>query len=129
MLFARRSEAIVFELALAIFGGFPAGGQPAFAFQAMKRGVKRTVFDLKNLVGGALDVLRDLMSMGGSEEQGAQDEHVEGALKQGVTTDGFFGHGGRHSGIDWVGRVGILPWSVVVGPTGRGACDTLGHRA
>src|SRR5262249_30422753 len=86
-----RGEAVVFELALLVFGcSLPFGANPAFALEPMERGVERTVFDLQDVVGGALDVLGDLMSMRAAEEQGAEDQHIERSLQQ---FDAVIGHG------------------------------------
>lgn len=40
------------------------------------------MFDLQEMVGGALNVFGDLMAVRGTEEKRAQDKHVEGALKE-----------------------------------------------
>lgn len=40
------------------------------------------MLNLQDLLGGALDVLRDLMPVRRTKKQGSQDEHVERALEQ-----------------------------------------------
>jgi hypothetical protein len=48
----------------------------------MQRWVKGAVLDLQNIGCGALDVLGDLVSVSGSEQQGPQNQYVERALKK-----------------------------------------------
>lgn len=48
----------------------------------MQRGVQRAVFYLQNVVGGALNMLSDLMSMSWTEQERAENEHVEGTLQE-----------------------------------------------
>jgi hypothetical protein len=40
------------------------------------------MFDLEEVLRGLLNMLGDLMSVAGAEEQGPQNEHVERALQQ-----------------------------------------------
>jgi len=81
LLFAGRRQPIVLELAVAVLGGFPFRGQPAFLFQAMQRGIKRAVLDLKDFIRGALDVLGDFVAVSGPELERAEDQQVERSLQ------------------------------------------------
>ena len=58
-------EPVILELALPAFGHLPLCRDPAFALQAMERRIKRSVLDLQDVVGGALNVLGDLMAVRG----------------------------------------------------------------
>jgi hypothetical protein len=58
----------------------PFGRNPAFAFQPVEGRVERAVLDLQQVFRGSLDVLRNLAAMRGTEEQGAEDEHIQGFL-------------------------------------------------
>src|SRR5579863_46495 len=81
-LFARGSEPVILELALAALGRLPLCAEPAFVFETMKRRVKRAMLDLQNVVCGALDVLGDFVSVCAAEQQRAQDEHVQGRSEE-----------------------------------------------
>jgi hypothetical protein len=48
----------------------------------VERRVQRPVLDLQDVVGCALDVSRDFVTMGRTEQQRPENEHVEGALQQ-----------------------------------------------
>ena len=48
----------------------------------MESGIERTLLDLENIVGGEFDGFGDGVAMGGAEEEGAEDEEVESALKE-----------------------------------------------
>jgi len=49
---------------------------------------------LKHVFGGALDMFGDLVAVGRAEEQGAEDQHVQGALeKLDFLRTGFVTHG------------------------------------
>lgn len=75
-------ETVILEFTIAIFCGLPLRADPTLALHAMQSRIERTVFHLKDAFGGALDVFGDLMAMSRSEEQGAQNEHVECALQE-----------------------------------------------
>ncbi len=47
----------------------------------MESGVKGAVFDLKHIVGAALDRVGDGVAVGGSGQESLEDEEVEGALE------------------------------------------------
>src|SRR5439155_22902824 len=100
LLLSSRSEAILLQFALQVLtSGLPSGGNPAFALQTVERRIERSVLDLQQVFCGALDMLRDLVGVGGPEEQGAQDQHVQRALQE-LDTVG---------GIRWHSSVDILP--------------------
>jgi hypothetical protein len=62
------------------------------------------VLHLQDIVAGALNVLRDFVSMGGAELQGSQYQHVERALQK------FCAFVWRHDGRQTtIGRVENLP--------------------
>ena len=82
MLLADGSQAVVFELAVAVLGRRPLRGQPTLLLQPVQRRIERSVFDLKHIVTGALDVLGNLVSVSWAELQGAKDQHVQSALQQ-----------------------------------------------
>src|SRR5215472_5808159 len=73
MLFAYRRESVILELAFAASRRLPLCADPAFAFQAMERRIKRAVLDLQNVVGGPLDVLGYLVAVGGTQHERPQD--------------------------------------------------------
>src|SRR5215469_8270598 len=58
----------------------------------MQRRIERSVLDLQNLVSGALDVLGDGVAMRGTEQQRAQDQHVECSLQKLYAVGGLLGH-------------------------------------
>lgn len=101
LLFAGGREAVELEFAVAVASGFPAGGDPAFSFHTMKRGVERAVLDLQDFFGGLLDVFGDLMAVGGTEKECAQDEHVESTLEEFGAGRGWrlWRHDGRPSTV------------------------------
>ena len=77
-----RRQPVVLELAVPALRGFPLRAHPLLALQAMERRIERSVLDLQHVVGGALDVLGDVVAVGGPEAEGPQDQHVERALQQ-----------------------------------------------
>ena len=69
LLFPGRREPVIFELALQILAcRLPFGRDPALPFQAMQRRVKGAVLHLQQVIGGALDVLGDLVAVRRPEE-------------------------------------------------------------
>ena len=48
----------------------------------MQGRIERSVFDLQYVVRASLDGVRDGMAVGGAEEEGLQDEKVQGSLQQ-----------------------------------------------
>jgi antitoxin PrlF len=68
------------------------------------------MFNLQQVIGGPLDMLRDLVSVSGSKPQSAKDQHVQRPLQQLDTVGGFV----RHGSVDilpgiWYYWVGSLP--------------------
>jgi hypothetical protein len=55
------------------------------------------MLDLQHVVRGALDVLCDLMAVRRAEEEGAQDEHIKGALEEFGLCGVFRRHDSRDS--------------------------------
>src|SRR6185437_9342068 len=101
LLLTRRSELVILELALAAVGRLPLGADPAFAFEAVERRIKRAVLDLQNVVRGSLDVLGDLVAVGGAEHERPQDEHVQCALHEIESAVCFFsGAHGRYTTLN-----------------------------
>jgi hypothetical protein len=60
----------------------PPGGDPATIFKALQRGIKRAVLYEEFLLRCLLDGSGDALPMLRAEDQGAQNEQVEGALEQ-----------------------------------------------
>jgi hypothetical protein len=58
LLFSGLRKGIIFGTAV-ILGLAPLGGDPALLFQAVERGVKRTLIDLQHLFGDLADALSD----------------------------------------------------------------------
>jgi len=73
---SRRRQPVILKFAITIFGHFPLGGEPPFALHAVQSGIERAVFDLKDIHGGPLDVLRDLMPVSWAEKKSTEDKHV-----------------------------------------------------
>ena len=55
---------------------------PSPLFQPVESRVERAVFDLEYVVGGALDVLGDLMTVSRTEDQRSQNQHIQRALQK-----------------------------------------------
>src|SRR5262249_8542740 len=79
VLASRRCEPVIARAAV-LKRLAPLAVQPSFQKQSLQRGVKRPLFDAKNIRGDLLDRLSDLetMELCGSFED-TQDQHVEGA--------------------------------------------------
>jgi hypothetical protein len=75
-------KAVILELPVTIRGGLPFRGDPTSFLQAMQCGIERTMLHLQEIVCGPLNVLSDLVAMGGTIKQGSEDEHVQRALEQ-----------------------------------------------
>src|SRR5262249_10033841 len=60
----------------------PLGLQPAALLEAMKRGVERAGLDLQEVFGSRSNGLADAVAVLAAPLEGAQDEHVEGALEE-----------------------------------------------
>ncbi len=78
----RRRQPVVLELPFALLRHFPLRCHPPFSLQSMQGRVEGSMLDLQHVVRHPLDVLGDLVAVGGSEQQGPENEHVQGALKQ-----------------------------------------------
>lgn len=46
----------------------------------MQGRVQRAMFHLQHVVGAALDGMGDGLAMGGTEQEGLKDQHVQGSL-------------------------------------------------
>ena len=65
---------MILEFALQVLArGFPLRGDPTFTLQPVQRGVERAVLDLENVVRGLLNVFGDLVTVGRTKQQGAED--------------------------------------------------------
>src|SRR6185437_14653897 len=76
-------EAIVTGAA-AVFGGAPAGGDPAGGLHAVQRGVERPLLDPQEIAGDLVDVLGDAEAVHAflrAALQGVQHQQVERALE------------------------------------------------
>ena len=74
-------EFVVFGAAI-VFGGAPAGFDPAAAFEAVEGGIEGALLNLENVAGNLLYALGDGPAVLGFEGEGAEDEEVEGALRK-----------------------------------------------
>src|SRR5467141_1822356 len=99
-------QSVVLALALLIAERFPFGAHPSLALETMQRRVQRAVLQTQNVVGGPLNVLRDLVAVRRAEEERAQDQHVERPLQEPGTIGAFLRdrHGGQ-STLIWVDRL------------------------
>src|SRR3989442_2863485 len=61
---------------------FPRGSYPTLCLETMERRIQRSCLDLKQVFGGALNVLGDRLAVSGPGKQRAEDEQVERALQQ-----------------------------------------------
>src|SRR5690348_16771611 len=77
-----RGRQLVVLRALVRFADSPLGLQPAALHQAVEGGVERTGFDLEEVVRLRADRQTDSVSVPRPPLQGAEDQHVEGALEQ-----------------------------------------------
>jgi hypothetical protein len=80
LLFPSCSEAIKARFPV-VLRSAPFGSYRAAKFQAVESRVERAVFDLKHIVGPALDRVGDGVTMGGSGEESLKNEKVESALE------------------------------------------------
>src|SRR5207247_11451118 len=61
-------ETVILELALLVLGGgLPFRRHPAFSLQAMQSWIERPMLHLQHVVGSPLQMLGDLVAMGGTE--------------------------------------------------------------
>lgn len=82
MLPAGRRKPVILELAVSVLRCFPFRDDPPFPLETVKCRLQRSMLDLKEVFRGALNVLGDLVPMSRAKQQGAQDEHVQSALKE-----------------------------------------------
>jgi hypothetical protein len=74
-------ELIEFCIAASV-GGLPFGGEQLFVFEAVEGWIERPLLDLQGFPGHLLDPLGNGISMNGAEGNDAEDEQVEGALRE-----------------------------------------------
>src|SRR4051812_13348395 len=106
-------EPVILELPLAVRGSLPFRGDPSLPFQTVQRGIQRTVLHLEEVIGAALNVLTDLVSVCRAPGEGAQDKHVKRAQKKVHALFGFWHsrrstlnkHNSRTSTIDCQGKL------------------------
>src|SRR4051794_9330921 len=60
----------------------PRGRDPTLGLQPMKCRIQRTCFDLEQVFGGSLDMLRDGVTVRGTSLKGAQNEQLERPLQK-----------------------------------------------
>jgi hypothetical protein len=89
------SQAVVLELPIPVRSYLPLGDNPSSFLQPMQSRIERTVLHLQEFVCGSLNMLADLMSVGGAMEKGSQDEHVERTLQKAISGLILFCHGRR----------------------------------
>ena len=70
-------------------GNGPFGFDQVFLEKALKGGVEGAFFDLKQVVGGALDVPDEGVAVEGLAFEGAENHHLQGAGEE-VALLGFF---------------------------------------
>ncbi|SPE38512.1 hypothetical protein SBA3_290043 [Candidatus Sulfopaludibacter sp. SbA3] len=79
LLAALSRQAVILRLAV-VFGGSPERGDPPAVIQAMQRRIEGAVLNLQHLFGTPLDRVSDRLSMSGTQDQGPEDQHVQGSL-------------------------------------------------
>jgi len=70
-------------------GDAPFGFDQIFFEEALESGIERAFFNLQEIVGGALDVLDEGVTMKWLALEGAENHHFEGAREE-VALLGFF---------------------------------------
>src|SRR5579863_918450 len=96
LFFALVSEPVILEFAVAIGSHLPLGTHPPSSLQPMQSRIERSMLHLQEVIGGALDMLANLVPMRWPVEEGAQDQHVQRSLQKANALLCFFRHG-RHS--------------------------------
>src|SRR5687767_12229908 len=78
-----------------VVGETPLGAEQALALEAIERGVERALVHGEDLERAGLDPLGDTPAVHGTQAEGLEHQHVEGALEQagGESVDGGAGHG------------------------------------
>src|SRR5207253_9111001 len=68
-------KSVILEFPIAIRNHFPLGGDPSPSLQSVQRRVERAVLQLKEVIGGPLNMLANLVTMRWTMDQCPQDEH------------------------------------------------------
>ena len=76
-----RRQSIIFGFALVV-GFAPLAGDEALVFQAVERGVERTLLDFEAVAGDLLDAEENAVSVQWAEGDGLEDQKVERALQK-----------------------------------------------
>src|SRR5256886_12297846 len=84
---------VILEFPIAIRSHFPLGGDPCPSLQSVQRRVERAVLHLKEVIGGPLNMLANLMTMRWTIKKCSQDEHVQGSLEYICALPRVLGHG------------------------------------
>lgn len=77
----------------------PVGRNPSTVFKSVKRRIERALFHFEYVFGGALNDLRDGVSMRVSADQCPKVHHVQSALEHLAVGLSFLGHPSLHSNI------------------------------
>jgi hypothetical protein len=70
----------------------PRGFDPASRFEAVKRWIERTRFNLEQIFRGLLDALGDRVAVRGSKEKRTKNQKVEGSLEELDATGALTSH-------------------------------------
>jgi len=74
-------KAVILGAAI-VLGDSVFGCDPGSLDEAVQGGVERALFYLEDVLGVVLDGFGDGVTVGGTEEESAEDEEVEGALEE-----------------------------------------------
>src|ERR1700679_1839164 len=85
---ARGGELVELGFA-ARLGRLPCGFEQLLVFEAVKRGIERSLLDLQGLAGHLLNSLGDGVAVNGAERDHPHDEEVEGSLREIESVCGF----------------------------------------
>src|SRR3984893_5811390 len=88
-------KSVILEFPIAIRGGLPLGNNPSFSLHTVQRRIERAMLHLKEVIGGPLNMLANLMTMRWTIKKCSQDEHVQGSLEYIRALPRTLGHG-RH---------------------------------
>ena len=84
-----------------VFGNTPLRPDQPLGLEPVERGVERTLLDAEDIGGDLVDAVRDPETVSRLVLEGAEDEHVEGAVDE----IGFFlGHEERGFHLDYLGQ-------------------------
>src|SRR5262249_7822670 len=103
LLAARGGQPIILEFAIAVGRFLPLGCDPAASLQTMQRRIERSVFHLEQIVRGALDVAGNLVTVGTSQQERAQNDHVQGSLQQFPASSWLRRHGKQSTPLSSLG--------------------------